>query len=132
MIDFTNEYDLFRLLEEAMQMHQISRYGENVAFGKMVQSGSLYQRGDYGRGFLHFRIYPFQENKDSDYSIRVFIGTVDDGGWGCFIHVGSYVKTIERIRKFANEYLKDLVVLPTLEQLNKDLIVYGFYIEDEG
>lgn len=127
-----NEYDLFRTLECAMEMHEISRYGEQNAFGKIVQSGSLYQHGDYGFGFLYFTIRPFQHNKDSEWSIRVFIGTIDDGGWGCWVDVGSYEKTIERIQKFANEFLKDLVVLPSLEELNKDLQIYGFYIEDEG
>lgn len=115
-----------------MQMHTISRYGENRAFGKMVQSGSLFQRGDYGEGFLYFKIYPYQDHKDSEWSIRVFIATIDDGGWGCWVDGLTQEKAIERIQKFANEYLKDLVVLPPLEQLNKDLQIYGFYIEDEA
>lgn len=127
-----NEYDLFRILKGAMEMHEISRYGEQKAFGKIVQSGSLYQRGDYGAGFLYFKIYPYQDNKDSEYSIRVYISTVDDGGWGCCVDGLAYEKTIERIQKFANEYLKDLVVLPPLEKLNEDLQQYGFYIIDEG
>jgi hypothetical protein len=125
-------YEIFRGLEKLMQMHTISRYGENRAFGKMVQSGSLFQRGDYGRGFLYFNIYPYQDHKDSEWSIRIFIDTVDDGGWGCWIDGLTQEKAIERIQKFANEYLKDLVVLPPLEQLNKDLNIYGFYIEEEG
>jgi hypothetical protein len=130
-MDYSNEYEIFGLLKEAMQMHQISRYGENNAFGKMVQSGSLYQQGDYGTGFLYFQCLPVQHNKDGDWSIRVYIETIDDGGWGCWVDGLAYDKCIERIRKFADEYLKNLVVLPTLEQLNKDIQVYGFYITEE-
>lgn len=124
-----NEYDLFRALKGAMEMHELGR--PPCSYGKMVQSGDLYECGDYGAGFLHFKIYPLQD-ANSNWSIRVAITTIDDGVWGCWVCGLTYVKTAERIQKFTNNYLKHLVVLPPLEQLNKDLQIYGFYIENEG
>lgn len=118
-------YDNFKKLKELTSLKDYCDE-ENVEFHKMIRTGNLYHVYDYGRGFINFAI--FLTKVDDKYMIRIWLASVDYGEIGAWKECENREEGELLIRKFVDEYLKDLQEFPHLEELNHEIRNYGFYI----
>jgi hypothetical protein len=127
-------YDRFKALSELMELHEGPAAPHCLHYCKMVQTGP-FNLFDYGRGFLEISVRSMpiggKEDQRGKYQVRIYIMTVDDGGWGAWSTTTTLDKANATVKK-VRDLIEGMVVLPTEEKLNEMLIPLGLYGVNEG
>ena len=124
LVDSTDRYAKFDALKQLTELMPVGKY----EYHKMVQTGAL-GLGDYGRGFLNFEVYITKSN--DLWCVRVCIVSCDDGSVGGWTKPMPMAKAEELIESIASGIMKDLVVFPTLDELNNAMRRFGLYLNYE-
>jgi hypothetical protein len=119
-------YDIFNIIKACRKLRKL---GEGK-YSKMILTGEL-EFSDYGAGFINFEIYHCYQALNKQHYSRIWFGTIDDGDMGAWVPFSSKEEVIAFNDRFVEEYLKDLSIFPTLEELNKQLRPFGIYISRE-
>lgn len=116
------DYGGFDQLRDLMAMKRVGP----AEYAKYVQTG---QSGicDHGQGFLYLQIL-----EHNHHCIRVFIDSIDDSyGDGWTAPILDATERIERARQIA-EVFRNMVTLPTLDELNVTLQPLGVFLSIEN
>ena len=114
-------YDIFKQLQELMSIIKTEK-----GFSKMVQTPPEYQYADYGVGFLELTLTKYK--RDVGWEILFRLETIDDGGYVGRKMVSDEDKADKIMCAILENIIRDMVMLPPMEELNKILIHYGIYV----
>jgi hypothetical protein len=129
VIEFAEKAERYDLFDIIRACQKIRKLGEG-SYSKMILTGKL-DFWDYGVGFLNFEIRHYYHTTEKQHYSRIWFATIDDGDMGAWVPFSSKEEVIVFNDKFAEQYLKDLSIFPTLEELNKQLRPFGIYITRE-
>jgi hypothetical protein len=115
-------YNVFDQLADLTKLTKTEK-----GYSKFIQTGEI-EFYDYGRGYFDVGIYSYQNHRDKKWFVRIWLGTIDDGDYGGWLEVTSKLDANELVEKIAMKVFKDMVFLPTIEDLNKKLIKYGIQV----
>jgi len=128
-VETQTSYDLYKILESFRKIRKIGvEDGCKYGYSKMVLTGKL-DHCDYGAGFINFKIY-YCRQPDGHFA-RIWMETTDDGDMGAWVEFDTEEEAIKMIDTFAENFLQNLEVFPTLEDLNKEVCSYGIWISVE-
>lgn len=96
-------------------------------YSKFIQTGEI-EFYDYGRGYFDVDIVSVWHPISKIWSVRIWFGSIDDGDYGGWREVATKLDADELVEKIAMGIFKDMVSLPTIENLNKKLIKYGIQV----
>jgi hypothetical protein len=124
-----SSYDTFKELRELMRMESVTSPDGSIrlSFSKMVQTGE-FELFDYGQGFLFVDIYSMVVGDGKSF-VRVFISTIDDGGWGAWSQSMTLEQANELVVKVKDVF--DVVTLPSEAAINEQLRPFGLYGTNE-
>ena len=131
-----DKYKRFDCIKELMELTFFENEINEKNWLKIVQTGE-FELWDYGRGFLAVEAYVIQEYVGGDigfsekYQVRIYFSNIDDGDAGAWSQPMTLEEANELADKVAKEVFKDMVALPTMEELNKQLRNYKLYITHE-
>ena len=122
-------YDLFEQVSAPMRPIEYVKLVTNTesapAMIKLVQTGRCGLH-DYNRGFLAIHVYVI--STEHGFQIRLILKTVDDGGAAAWSQVyDSLDMAIEHVQRVIG-LLKEVQVLPSLDELNITLRPFGLYM----
>lgn len=124
-------YDLFDQIRPLMglveQPKAVTSEVMGVEYLKLVQTGGLSEVCcDYGLGFLCVSISTVSP-EDGNFCTRVFFHTLDDGDYGAWGKPFSAFEDAQANTKRVAEVFRDMVALPSPEDLNALLRPLGLY-----
>ena len=122
----SEDYEIFSIIEECKKLRNLGK----GKYSKMVLTGKL-EFCDYGVGFINFEIFHCYQAMQKQHYSRIWFATIDDGDMGGWVPFSSKEEVIAFNDNFAENYLKNLNIFPTLEELNKELLPFGIYITAE-
>ena len=122
----SEDYDTFNIIRACKKMRKL----KEGSYSKMVLTGEL-DFWDYGVGFINFEIHPSYQAMEKQYYSRIWFRTIDDGDMGAWVPLSTKEEVVEFNDNFAENFLKNLNVFPTLEKLNDELRSFGIYITEE-
>jgi hypothetical protein len=114
-------YIVFEQLTELTKLTKTDR-----GYSKFIQTGEI-EFHDYNRGYFDVDIYAYQ-NHDKKWYVRIWIGTIDDGDYGGWQELTSKGEAEVVVEQIAQGVFKDMIAFPSLDELNKQLIVYGMSV----
>lgn len=132
-----DRYDLFASVSALMEMTEQSNPARcagdaGVEYLKLVQTGGLTGvHHDYGRGFLVVEIRTIWRSDTGGYHTRLCFATIDDGdfgGWGT--PITDLGQALARTKQVA-DYFREMVTLPTQDEMNEALRPLGLYVGRE-
>jgi hypothetical protein len=101
----------------------------DCGLSKFVQTSSDYF--DYGVGFLEVILAVYKSTED-EVGVCLLLATIDDGGYVARRVVKDKLEAHTLINNIAENLIKEMVVLPSLEQFNTLLRPYGLFLHSEG
>jgi len=105
----------YNLFNEINKLCELTQTGEHQ-YNKMVHTGLL-EFCDYNTGLLDICMYYLYQ--DNNHIVRIWFGTIDDGDFGSWTICDSKEEALELLNKVVDKF-KDITVLPTINQLNKE------------
>ena len=118
-------YDVFREITKLTEMVETDR-----GYAKMIQKGDLC-KCDYGKEFFDLSISRVKDPRTGTWSVRIWLGTWDDGDFGAWKKVSSETIAKIEVKEIAMDVFADMVRFPTEEELNVLLRPHGIYMCDE-
>jgi hypothetical protein len=115
-------YSVFDQLAELTQLTKNDR-----GYAKFVQTGNI-EFHDYGRGFFDVDVYSFMQPLSKQWTVRIWLGTIDDGDYGGWQDAPSKEVAENLVDQIAHNVFADMVAFPTLDELNKMLRPYGIAV----
>lgn len=123
-------YEKFEQLRQLMEMTTNAPTSWSGGYSKFVQTG---ESGvfDYNRGFLCVDVYALAQPRTDLWQARLYINTVDDGGAGAWGVETTKEKALHQV-ELAAEVIRDMIALPSMDELNTHLCEAGLYVISEG
>ena len=128
-----SEYEIWRFVEDIQTPRKTetqNKHHHQISYRFFHPSGKLAETHyDYGRGFYNISVTYIKRisgEKIDRQDIHVYLGTVDDGDFGCWIDVESLEKAEILMEKIINKF-KEIGTLPELDKLNEEFRELGVY-----
>lgn len=123
-------YEAYDKLQEILTLKKGTNHGL-PAFRKMCQTGQC-PLSDYNQGFIGVKGYVSSfHQKEGEYVVRLWFGTIDDGDYGGWSKPMSLEKATTLLWRIADEVFVDMLILPNTEDMNLKLRPYGLYVDFE-
>lgn len=117
--------DRYKIFDQLTELTKLTKTKEG--YSKFIQRGNI-EFYDYNHGYLDVDVYAYQNHKDKKWFVRIWFATIDDGDYGGWREVATKLEANEVVEKIATNVFKDMVSLPTIEELNKLLRKYGIAV----
>lgn len=119
-------YEKFKKLEKLFKLEvKFDLFG--LRYDKIVLTGES-EIPDYGKGYLNISLFTFYKNKTKNYQVRCVFNSIDDTDFGGWSKEMSFDEAEELKSEIAYNILKELRVLPSIDEINSLLMPYGIYI----
>lgn len=114
-------YDMFKQLRELTSLHETKN-----GFSKFIQKGDI-EFYDYGVGFFDVSVYYYRDHLGR-HNVRIFLDTIDDGDYGGWLRKVREKDARETVKLIAENVFRNMVSLPSLQELNEKLDPYGIQV----